>query len=77
MTRERKEPAIEISEICIGCGKPIAAIIVTEAFCCACRFGKDAWKDKPKHQPDCVEYMHGHMGDRLDSGFRRIKRHED
>ena len=25
---------------CCGCGKPIAAALTTEAFCCECRYGK-------------------------------------
>lgn len=52
---EEQMSKIVTSEECMRCGKPIAEMPEAEAFCCACRYGSRAWRDKPVREPDLVD----------------------
>jgi hypothetical protein len=77
MKRKSPPPSIDIAEVCQACGKPIAAQLKSEALCTSCRYGEHSYWDKPQKVVDCVDYMSGGEGERLASGFRRLRRHRD
>jgi hypothetical protein len=75
--KPKPPPPIDIAETCQVCGKPIAAQLKSEALCTSCRYGERAYEDRAQPVVDCVDYMKGGEGERLASGFRRLRRHRD